>query len=64
VNGQVLVTLFEDSSSRRLFTQFATIEITEAQAAAICGNVAGHYVNYHTMQDPQGAVLGQLVRPF
>jgi hypothetical protein len=64
VNGPVLVTLFEGSSSRRLFRQFDTIEITEAQAAAICGNLAGHYVNYRTTQDPQGAVRGQLVRLF
>jgi hypothetical protein len=28
---------------------------------AICGNLAGHYVNYHTTQDPMGAVRGQLV---
>jgi hypothetical protein len=61
VNGEVLVTLFTGSSDRRLFTQFDSIGITTQQAAAICGNPAGHYVNYHTTQDPQGAIRGQLV---
>jgi len=62
VNGPVLVPLFGGMDDRRLFTQFASIQITEAQAAAICGNLAGHYINYHTTQDPMGAVRGQLRR--
>jgi hypothetical protein len=61
INGPVLVPLFSGSSNRRLFTQYDSIAITEQNAAAICGNLAGHYVNYHTTQDPQGAVRGQLV---
>jgi CHRD domain len=61
VNGEILVTLFDGSSNRRLFTQFDSIGITPANAAAICGDPAGHYVNYHTTQDPQGAIRGQLV---
>jgi 3',5'-cyclic AMP phosphodiesterase CpdA len=61
VNGNVIVTLFDRMSDRRLFTQFDSIEITLARAAEICGDPAGHYVNYHTTQDPQGAVRGQLV---
>lgn len=59
-NGGVLVPLFSGSSDSRLFTQFESVEITEEQAAQICGDLAGHYINYHTTQDPQGAVRGQL----
>lgn len=61
-NGPVLVPLFSGSSDRRLFFQAARIEITAATAAAICGDPGGHYVNYHTTQDPQGALRGQLTR--
>ena len=64
VNGPILVPLFAGSSNRRLFTQFDSIEISAENATAICGDLAGHYVNYHTTQDPQGAVRGQLVRLF
>jgi hypothetical protein len=59
-NGGVIVTLFAGSSNRGLFLQADRIEISEALAAQICGDLAGHYVNYHTTQDPQGAVRGQL----
>jgi len=45
-----------------LFTQYDSLTITEQNAAAICGDLAGHYVNYHTTQYPQGAVRGQLVK--
>jgi hypothetical protein len=62
VNGPVLVPLFSGSSARRLFTQFDSLAITEQDAAAICGDLAGYYVNYHTTQDPQGAIRGQLVK--
>lgn len=61
VNGPPVVTLFEGMSDRRLFTQLDSLTITEAQAAQICGDLDGHYVNYHTSQDPGGAVRGQLV---
>jgi hypothetical protein len=60
VNGPVLVTLFGGSNNRGLFFQAARITITEAQATQICGDLDGHYVNYHTTQDPMGAVRGQL----
>jgi CHRD domain len=60
VNGPVLVTLFAGSNDRKLFFQAARIDITAEQAAQICGDLEGHYVNYHTTQDPQGAVRGQL----
>jgi hypothetical protein len=42
------------SNDRRLFTQFDSIEISEADAAAICGNLSGHYVNYHSDEHPGG----------
>jgi CHRD domain len=60
-NGPVVVTLFGGSASPRLFLQAGRVDIAEDLAAAICGDLAGHYVNYHTTQDPQGAVRGQLV---
>lgn len=62
VNGPVVVPLFSGMRDRRLFLQFDTVQITEETAAAICGDPSGYYVNYHTTQDPQGAVRGQLVR--
>lgn len=62
VNGPVLVTLFSGSSDRKIFFQANRIEIGEDAAAAICGDLGGHYINYHTTQDPQGAVRGQLAR--
>jgi hypothetical protein len=61
VNGPVVVTLFGGSANPRLFVQASRVDITEETAAAICGDIAGHYVNYHTTQDPMGAVRGQLV---
>jgi CHRD domain len=64
VNGPVLITLFSGSTDRRLFTQFESIEITEQQATTVCGNLAGHYVNYHTTDFPGGAIRGQLTRLF
>jgi CHRD domain len=64
VNGDIVVPLFSGSNSRLLFTQFASIVIPAEDAAAICGDLAGHYVNYHTTQDPQGATRGQLTRLF
>jgi CHRD domain len=60
VNNPPIVTLFEGSSANRLFVQADVLEIGADTAAAICGNLDGHYVNYHTTQDPQGAVRGQL----
>jgi hypothetical protein len=62
VNGGIVVTLFGGSFSGRLFAQFDTVEVSEATAAAICGDLSGHYVNYHTTQDPMGAIRGQLTR--
>jgi hypothetical protein len=59
-NGDVRVLLFQGSSSPRLFVQADSLDIGEANAKAICGDLSGHYVNYHTTQDPQGAVRGQL----
>jgi hypothetical protein len=59
-NGGVVVELFSGSSSPRLFAQADVLTIEETTAEAICGDLSGHYVNYHTTQDPQGAVRGQL----
>jgi hypothetical protein len=62
VNGPVLITLFSGpDTNRKLFFQAARIQISETDAAAICGNLAGHYVNYHTRENPGGALRGQLV---
>ncbi len=60
-NGGIVVELFSGSANPRLFVQADRVTITDETAAKICGDVAGHYVNYHTTQDPQGAVRGQLV---
>ena len=59
-NGDVVVPLFAGSSSPRIFAQAGVLDIDANLAAAICGNLAGYYVNYHTTQDPMGAVRGQL----
>jgi CHRD domain len=64
VNGPVVVTLFAGSSTRRLITQFDSVTIDPGLAAAICANLAGHYVNYHTTDFPGGAIRGQLTRLF
>jgi hypothetical protein len=61
VNGPVRVPLFSGSSDRKLFFQAARMEISEENAAAICSDLAGHYVNYHTTDNPGGALRGQLV---
>jgi CHRD domain len=61
VNGPVVVPLFSGTNNRKLFIQAARISITEANATAICGNLAGHYVNYHTVDFPGGALRGQLI---
>lgn len=41
---------------------FEGVDITQAQAAAVLANPAGHYFNMHTALNPGGAVRGQLVR--
>jgi hypothetical protein len=60
-NGPVVVPLFGGSANPLHFVQVGQIDIEADVGAAICGDLAGHYVNYHTTQDPQGAVRGQLV---
>jgi CHRD domain len=60
VNGPVVVPLFAGETSPFVFTQSDTLAVDEGTAEAICGNLAGYYVNYHTTQDPMGAVRGQL----
>jgi CHRD domain len=61
VNGPTRVTLFSGSTDRRLIAQYGTIDIGEETAALICGDVSGHYINYHTTDFPGGAIRGQLV---
>jgi CHRD domain len=60
VNGGIVVHLFAGSSNSLVFAHSDTHPIDEQTASDICGNLAGYYVNYHTTQDPQGAVRGQL----
>ena len=59
-NGPIVVPLFSGSDSSRLFVQATTVAADPQLAAAICANPSAYYVNYHTTQDPQGAVRGQL----
>jgi len=66
VNGPIVVPLLEGAmNTRRLITQFDTVDDVDAElAAAICADPAAYYVNYHTSQFPGGAVRGQLTRLF
>jgi CHRD domain len=66
VNGPVVVDFFAGMSTRRLFTQFdtGTLRAPFEDPAEICANPGGFYVNYHTTDDPGGAVRGQLTRLF
>ncbi|HEY7497984.1 MAG TPA: CHRD domain-containing protein [Vicinamibacterales bacterium] len=41
---------------------FTDVPITQAQAAAVVANPAGHYFNMHTALNGGGAVRGQLTR--
>jgi CHRD domain len=41
---------------------FTDVAITQAQAAAVMANPAGHYFNMHSALNPGGVVRGQLVR--
>jgi hypothetical protein len=59
-NGPVVVPLFSGSSSNGLFVQRARVPIAPELATRICADRSQFYVNYHTTQDPQGAVRGQL----
>jgi CHRD domain len=61
VNGPIFVDLFMNASGVNpfVFTQSDSIDIGD-KAEAICNNLPGFYFNYHTTQDPQGAVRGQL----
>ena len=58
--GPVVQGLFSGPpSSERQFRDRGEVE-NAALAAELCDNPAAFYVNYHTTQDPQGAVRGQL----
>lgn len=60
VNGPVVVPLFGGSTDEAQFVQHAEIGIDAPLADEICGDPSAFYVNYHTTQDPGGAVRGQL----
>ena len=65
-NGPVRVFLLEgpNTSARhiRVRGELPASETTSANFAPadVCDNPAGHYVNFHTTDDPMGAVRGQL----
>ncbi len=59
-NGAIVVPLFGGSTDEAQFVQHAEVGIDAALADEICDGPSGFYVNYHTTQDPGGAVRGQL----
>ena len=65
-NGPVRVFLFEgpntDARRIRVRGELPADETTSANFAPadVCTNPAGHYVNFHTTDDPMGAIRGQL----
>ena len=65
-NGPVRVFLFEgpntDAKHLRFRGELPASETTSANFAPedVCTNPSGHYVNFHTTDDPMGAVRGQL----
>ncbi len=63
-NGPVRVTLFErstDAKQIRVRDEVpAGTTFTSFEPADVCNDPAGHYVNFHTTDDPMGAVRGQL----
>jgi hypothetical protein len=60
-NGDIVVPLFTGpATSAEHFKQHAEVTISAALAEDICANPSDYYVNYHTTQDPQGAIRGQL----
>ena len=63
-NGPVRVTLFEGSTDAKQIRARGEVPagttFTAFEPADVCNNPSGHYVNFHTTDDPQGAVRGQL----
>ena len=64
-NGPVRVGLFQGSTTDkqiRLRGELPASQTTSTNFAPadICTDPEGHYVNFHTFDDPQGAVRGQL----
>jgi CHRD domain len=58
VNGDVVVPLFSGMNNAFVFVQHG--EVFDDDAARVCADPAGFYVNYHTSRFPGGAVRGQL----
>ena len=58
-NGPVIQGLFGGSSIDTTFQDSGEVS-NPALATNLCATPAAYYVNYHTTQDPVGAVRGQL----
>ncbi len=63
-NGPVRVTLFEGSTDAKHIRLRGEVPagttFTGFEPADICNDPSGHYVNFHTLDDRQGAIRGQL----
>jgi hypothetical protein len=60
-NGPIVVPLFAGPPTSEMHIGLSgEMPIAASLAAAICGNPAGYYVNYHTTANPGGAIRGQL----
>lgn len=60
VNGGVVQLLFGGPTTNATQIEDRGTVMNATLADALCANPSGYYVNYHTTQDPVGAVRGQL----
>jgi hypothetical protein len=61
VIGPVVVPLFSGSFTDEHFVQHAVVPVPATfDVTELCANPDAFYVNYHTTQDPVGAIRGQL----